>query len=94
MVPSTNDESRQQPGHAEISGMMQSGPNDHMHNPMTRLAGKASSSQAGLNLQQPGAPVFVHQQVEAKQLEAVGQAEKVQLPTHRLQTLPCSMTQL
>ena len=41
-------------------------------------------------LQQPEVPVLVHQQVKAKELEAVGQREEAELSADRLQALACT----
>jgi hypothetical protein len=48
------------------------------------------SPAAGARLQQPDVPGVVDEQVEAEQLEAVGQREEAQLARHGLQRLACA----
>ena len=43
-------------------------------------------------LQQPKVPVFVYQQVKAKELKAVWQSEEAELAAHCLQALTCAAT--
>ena len=75
------------------------GVEDQVQCPLNSACHQGSETRARLRkvwlcicLQQPGVPVLVHQEVKAKQLEAVGQCEEGQLPTDRLNRLAWSCT--